>query len=192
MRKNEAVFLKTQNSIFSIVAGSAWFVFCFRLNICTRFQICCYLLEPRGLGTVNLDRPLKSSKTINIIREIFILNALLRISSLCKGCSGRWLSWTGDNLIQERLYWNWLGWNQYWSSSRGGRLNRFDCICSFSIHNLAMFTIHLLGNFLCWLSNQPFLRIFHKYSDAYSMNEFGLCGVWTHNRSNHCSIYQLN
>ena len=85
VRKNEAVFLKTQNSIFSIVAGSAWFVFCFRLNICTRFQICCYLLEPRGLGTVNLDRPLKSSKTINIIREIFILNALLRISSLCKG-----------------------------------------------------------------------------------------------------------
>ena len=71
VKKHEAVFLKRQNSIFSIVAGSVWFVFCFRLNICTRFQICCYLLEPRGLGTVNLDRPIKSSKTINIIREIY-------------------------------------------------------------------------------------------------------------------------
>ena len=33
LRKHEAAFLKRQNLIFSIVAGSISFVFCFRLNI---------------------------------------------------------------------------------------------------------------------------------------------------------------
>ena len=35
----EAVFLKRQNLIFLVVAGSIWFVFCFGPNIFTRFQI---------------------------------------------------------------------------------------------------------------------------------------------------------
>ena len=38
-RDYEAIFLKRQNMIFSIVAGSIWFAFCFRLNIFTRFHI---------------------------------------------------------------------------------------------------------------------------------------------------------
>ena len=46
-RNNEAVFLKTQNLNFSLVAGSIGFVFRFIL-LQVRFQICCYLWGPRG------------------------------------------------------------------------------------------------------------------------------------------------
>ena len=44
MKEHEAVFLKRQNLVFSIAAGSISFVFCFRINIFIRkIYICCYL-----------------------------------------------------------------------------------------------------------------------------------------------------
>ena len=39
LNEYEAVFSKRQKLIFSIVAGSVWFGFCFRLNTFTKFQI---------------------------------------------------------------------------------------------------------------------------------------------------------
>ena len=35
LKEHEAVFLKMESYIFSIVAGSIWFGFCFRLNTFT-------------------------------------------------------------------------------------------------------------------------------------------------------------
>ena len=59
-----AVFLKRQNLIFPVAAGSTWFVF-FRLNIFTsKIETYCHLLVARGgvewgawLVAVNLDIP---------------------------------------------------------------------------------------------------------------------------------------
>ena len=49
LKQHEAVFLKGQNFIFSIVAGSISFVSCFRLNVFTsKIQILCYLSGARG------------------------------------------------------------------------------------------------------------------------------------------------
>ena len=47
------------DKIFSIVAGSIWFIFCFRLNIFTSFKICCCLWRPGRWGDrcVSLDIP---------------------------------------------------------------------------------------------------------------------------------------
>ena len=39
LRYYKAVLLKRQNLILTIVAESIWFVFCFRLNVFTRFQV---------------------------------------------------------------------------------------------------------------------------------------------------------
>ena len=59
LKENEAVFLETQNLMFSIVAVSILFRFCFRLNICT--SMISNLLLPLGTkgcgGTVNIDIP---------------------------------------------------------------------------------------------------------------------------------------
>ena len=38
-KEYETISLKRQNIIFSIVAGSIWFVICFRLKILTKFHI---------------------------------------------------------------------------------------------------------------------------------------------------------
>ena len=46
LKNYEAAFLKTQNLIFSIVAGSIWFVFCFRLKSFSRFQTTLFTYVP--------------------------------------------------------------------------------------------------------------------------------------------------
>ena len=49
LREHKTVFLKRQTSIFSVVAGSIAFVFCFRLKAFTcKISIFCCLLGPRG------------------------------------------------------------------------------------------------------------------------------------------------
>ena len=48
LKQREAVFLKRQNFIFPIVAGSISFISCFRLNI-LRFQFC-VTFQGRGVG----------------------------------------------------------------------------------------------------------------------------------------------
>ena len=59
LEENEAVFLTTQNFIFSIIAGSIWFNFCFRLNMFTsKISI---LLFPSE--AVNHDTPTAKSST---------------------------------------------------------------------------------------------------------------------------------
>ena len=53
LKEHEAVFLRRQNLIYSVVAGSTWFVFCFRLNNFTsniQIPIRSYFLGPRGQG----------------------------------------------------------------------------------------------------------------------------------------------
>ena len=39
LKDYQAVFVKRQNLLFSVIAGSIWFAFCFKLNIFTRFYI---------------------------------------------------------------------------------------------------------------------------------------------------------
>ena len=56
LKKHEAVFLKRQNLIFPIAAGSIWFVFCFRLNIFTS-KISNLMLPFWAKGGVNLYIP---------------------------------------------------------------------------------------------------------------------------------------
>ena len=58
LKESWTVFLKRQNFIFSVTAGSILFVLCFRLINCTSFRICCYLWGPR-IGNGNLDLPIK-------------------------------------------------------------------------------------------------------------------------------------
>ena len=53
LKEHEAVFLRRQNLIYSVVAGSTWFVFCFRLNNFTsniQIPIYSYFLGPRRQG----------------------------------------------------------------------------------------------------------------------------------------------
>ena len=51
--KDEAAFLKRQNFIFSVAAGSISFGFCLILNIFTsKVSICCYLSGPKIWGLV--------------------------------------------------------------------------------------------------------------------------------------------
>ena len=46
LKEHETVFLNRQNLIFPIVGESIWFVFCFRLNIFTRFLITLFNYVP--------------------------------------------------------------------------------------------------------------------------------------------------
>ena len=56
LKENDAVFLETQNLIFSRVAASVLFGFCFRVNIFTcKISNLLLPLGSRGLGAVNLD-----------------------------------------------------------------------------------------------------------------------------------------
>ena len=56
MKEHEAFFLKRQNFVFSIAAGSISFVFCFRLNIFTgKISFCCTF---RGQGVGGGSGPL--------------------------------------------------------------------------------------------------------------------------------------
>ena len=82
MEEHDTVFLKRQNRIFSIGAGSIWF-FCFRLNTLAS-KICCCLLGLRRPRAMNCDIPLQGSKRINVIRETIILYALFLISHFLK------------------------------------------------------------------------------------------------------------
>ena len=67
LEEHKAVFLMRQNLIFSIVAGSIWFNFCFRLNVFTtkisKFFITFEGWELRELDTINLDIPTVKSWT---------------------------------------------------------------------------------------------------------------------------------
>ena len=55
LRENEAIFLETQNLIFSIVAERIWFGFCFKLNIFTSKISNLRLLS--GMEAANLGIP---------------------------------------------------------------------------------------------------------------------------------------
>ena len=106
MEEHDTVFLKRQNRIFSIGAGSIWF-FCFRLNTLAS-KICCCLLGLRGPKVLNCDIPLQGSKRINIIRETIILYALFLISSLRSDCMGIDLSRLNIGCLRQLVVlWQW-------------------------------------------------------------------------------------
>ena len=82
----KAVFLKGKYLICSVVAGSIWLAFCFRLNtVASKISHLLLPLEPRGPRASNLDMLLQSIKRINVFRETCILYALFLISLLGKG-----------------------------------------------------------------------------------------------------------
>ena len=65
LKENGAAFLTTQNFIFSLVAGSIWFNFCFRLNCFTsKYHIKFAIpLRAEGMQAFNLEMPAIKSRT---------------------------------------------------------------------------------------------------------------------------------
>ena len=82
LKEHEAVFLKRQNLMFSIVAGSNWFVFCFRLKIFLS-RILKSFLPSRVQGTGTLGRELWIliySKNAHYVFKI-ILKSIVNLKS---------------------------------------------------------------------------------------------------------------